>query len=193
MSLPQGFRPILAGVATLLLVAACGQAGTATTAPAATASSAPSAAASPAATLGPGEAYEVDVLTDATLGQYIAGEDGKSLYVFGKDSAGKSTCNTTCAANWPPFTIASNDTVKAGPGVTGTLTTIKRDDGSMQVAINGMPLYYFGGDTAKGQLNGQGIGGVWYVAGVDGKPVTGPSAAASGGAGPSECTGYYCK
>jgi predicted lipoprotein with Yx(FWY)xxD motif len=180
MSLPQGFRPILAGVATLLLVAACGQSGTATSAPASTASSAPSAGASSAASLGPGEAYEVDTATDATLGVYLVGEDGRSLYVFGHDTTGKSTCNTTCAANWPPFLIASNDTIKAGSGVTGAITTITRDDGSTQVAINGAPLYYFGNDTAKGQLNGQGVGGVWYVAGVDGKPVTGASAASSG-------------
>jgi predicted lipoprotein with Yx(FWY)xxD motif len=180
MTLPQGFRPILAGVATLLLVAACGQSGTATSAPAATASSAPSAGASAAASPGTAEAYEVDVMTDTTLGQYLVGEDGRTLYVFGKDTSGKSTCNTTCAANWPPFMLTSSDTVKAGSGVSGAISTITRDDGTTQVAINGMPLYYFSGDTDKGQINGEGIGKLWYAAGVDGTPVTGASAASSG-------------
>jgi predicted lipoprotein with Yx(FWY)xxD motif len=198
MSLPKGFRPILAGVATLVLVAACGQSGNASPSAAATATSAPSAAASASASLGPGEAYEIDTASDATIGTYLVGENGKTLYVFGLDSPGKATCNTTCAANWPPLIIQSNDTYKAGAGVTGTLTTIKRDDGSMQLAINGSPLYYFAGDTAKGQLNGQGIGGKWYAAGVDGSPNTGTAAAGSGAPagsaapGKTPCTpGYY--
>jgi predicted lipoprotein with Yx(FWY)xxD motif len=196
MSLSQGFRPILAGVATLLLVAACGQAG-ATTAPSASAAAslAPSAAASvgPSESAGPAEAYEVDVATDATLGSYLVGEDGRTLYLFSHDTSGKSTCNTSCAANWPPFTLEDGDTIKAGSGVTGTISTIKRDDGTTQVAINGMPLYYFAGDTGKGQINGQGIGGAWYAAGVDGKPVTGASAGGSPAAS-MDCSGsgYGC-
>jgi len=180
MTLAQGFRPILAGVATLLLVAACGQSGAATSAPAATASSAPSAAASIAASLGPAQAFEVDVMTDATLGQYLVGKDGRTLYLFGKDTVGKSACGASCIPNWPPFTIASNDTVKAGSGVTGTIATFTRDDGTIQVTINGLPLYYFANDTGKGQINGEGIGNLWYAAGVDGTPVTGTSAASSG-------------
>src|SRR5262245_60359846 len=187
MSLPQGFRPILAGVATLLLVAACGQAGGAS--PSTAASSAPSSAPSAAASSGPGEAYEVDVATDATIGMYLVGEDGKSLYLFGQDSSGKSTCNASCASNWPPFTLDEGDTVKAGAGVTGTIATIKRDDGTTQVTINGLPLYYFAGDTDKGQLNGQGIGAKWYAAGVDGTPNKGTSAAGSPGATQS-CNEY---
>ena len=75
--------------------------------------------------------------------------------------------------------------------MTGTLSTIKRDDGTLQLAINGMPLYYFANDTAKGQLNGQGVGGVWYVAGVDGKPVTGPTAAGSAAPGKTQCVADY--
>ena len=27
---------------------------------------------------------------------------GKTLYLFGKDKAGKSACYSSCAANWPP-------------------------------------------------------------------------------------------
>ena len=36
-------------------------------------------------------------------------------------------------------------------------------DGSTQVAYNGTPLYYFSGDIAPGQINGQGAGGVWWI------------------------------
>jgi hypothetical protein len=81
--------------------------------------------------------------------------------------------------------------VKAGSGVTGAISTITRDDGTTQVAINGMPLYYFSGDTDKGQINGEGIGNVWYAAGVDGAPVKPAAAAGSPAPGKSQCVSDY--
>lgn len=32
----------------------------------------------------------------------LVDEDHMTLYVFDHDAPGKSTCNGTCAANWPP-------------------------------------------------------------------------------------------
>jgi predicted lipoprotein with Yx(FWY)xxD motif len=32
------------------------------------------------------------------------------------------------------------------------------------VTFNGWPLYTFANDKAPGQVNGQGVGGVWFVA-----------------------------
>jgi predicted lipoprotein with Yx(FWY)xxD motif len=192
MSLTAGSRAILTTVATLVLVAGCAQAGTGassapTAAPTTAASSAPTAAVSPGAS--GGVAYVVTVANDAKLGAYLTGEDGKSLYLLGTDSSGKSTCANDCAANWPPFTLDAGETVSAGSGVTGTIATFTRDDGSTQVTINGLPLYYFAGDTAAGQTNGQGIGGKWYVASPAGTPVGASGAGASPKA--SQCTGYY--
>ncbi len=43
-------------------------------------------------------------------------------------------------------------------------TTFARPDGTMQVAYNGRPLYYFKNDAIAGDTNGQGIVGNWYVA-----------------------------
>jgi len=191
MSRPNGFRPMLAGVATLVLVAACGQSGAAS--PSSAATEAASAAASAAPSGGstePAQAYEVDVATDATVGAHLTGEDGKSLYVLTKDSSGKSNCSGTCAANWPPFLLNASDTVKAGSGVTGTIASFKRDDGTTQVTINGMPLYYFSGDTGAGQVNGQGIGGVWFAAGPSGAPA-GASPSGAPGATPKPSGGGY--
>ena len=48
--------------------------------------------------------------------------------------------------------------------MTGALTTVARADGSMQVALNGMPLYYFAKDAKAGDTNGQGLNGKWFVA-----------------------------
>lgn len=48
----------------------------------------------------------------------------------------------------------------------GTVGLIKRPGGMEQVTYNGWPLYYYSGDNAPGQTNGEGIqsfGGTWYL------------------------------
>jgi predicted lipoprotein with Yx(FWY)xxD motif len=56
----------------------------------------------------------------------------------------------------------------AGDGVTGVIGLATQADGSQQVTYDGRPLYYFKGDAAAGDVNGQGVGGVWFAATVDG-------------------------
>ena len=191
MSLTAGSRALLAAATTLIVVAGCAQSGGASASPGATAAPSASVAASPVASPGAstaaGEAYEVKVATDAKLGSYLTGEGGKSLYLFKKDSANTSACTGTCTANWPPFLLGDGDTVTAGAGVTGTLANFKRADGSTQVTINGLPLYYFANDTAAGQTNGQGVGGFWYLASPAGTPVV----MSGGGPTQSPCTAGY--
>ncbi len=48
------------------------------------------------------------------------------------------------------------------------LGTTAAADGATQVTYNGHPLYYFAGDSAAGDANGQGLNGVWFVAAPDG-------------------------
>jgi predicted lipoprotein with Yx(FWY)xxD motif len=111
------------------------------------------------------EGYPLEVAS-GSVGTYLTGKDGKTLYTFKNDTAGsgKSTCNGGCATNWPPYVLDAGDEVAPGDGVTGSITTITRDDGTTQVAYNGWPLYYFVGDTAAGDTNGQGVNDVWFVA-----------------------------
>jgi predicted lipoprotein with Yx(FWY)xxD motif len=98
----------------------------------------------------------------SALGNYLVDDKGMTLYTFKNDSSGKSTCTGTCATMWPPLSATVAPT--GGSGVTGTFALITRDDGTQQVTYNGMPLYYFSGDKAAGDTNGQGVGGVWAVA-----------------------------
>ncbi|HYX11604.1 MAG TPA: hypothetical protein VE817_06475 [Candidatus Acidoferrum sp.] len=162
---------LLAGIGVAAILAAACTSG-ATTAPSVPAAASPPASASPSAAASPsasaeessgGEVYEVTLATDAKLGMILTGEDGKTVYKFTADSAGKSTCSGGCADNWPPFALEGNETVKAGAGVTGKLGTITRDDGKKQVTYNDVPLYYFAGDSKAGDTNGQGVGGKWFV------------------------------
>jgi len=170
---------VLGGLA--LALAACSSSG-ASTAPSAAAPSvaAPSVAApsepAESAEAG-GEVYSVEVANGA-VGAYLTGEDGKTLYIFTPDSKDTSTCVDACAGTWPPFTIEEDETIKGGTGVTGTLATFARPDGKLQVSINGLPLYYYAADAKAGDTTGQGKGGKWFVAPVDGVL---PSAAPSSG------------
>ncbi|HKB27930.1 MAG TPA: hypothetical protein VKC59_02810 [Candidatus Limnocylindrales bacterium] len=171
---------MLATTAIIAIVAGCSSSGgsaapgatVAAGTPAATGAATPAASA-PAATAVPSAAataYEVKIVTDS-LGAHLTGEDGKTLYLRTSDPANGTGCTGGCATTWPAFTLDAGETVTAGAGVTGALTTFARPDGSMQVAIAGHALYYYAGDSAAGDATGQGIGGVWFVVSAAGTKV----------------------
>ena len=101
---------------------------------------------------------------DGAPGAFLTGKDGLTLYIFKKDTPNASACEDDCAANWPPLTVAADGDATAAAGLTGALTTFARPDGSLQVAYDGAPLYYFAADKAAGDTKGQGVGDVWFVA-----------------------------
>jgi predicted lipoprotein with Yx(FWY)xxD motif len=145
--------------------------------PAATTTATDPAMSAPPATTAPAAALTLQLASDATLGSYVAGENGLALYVFLRDTAnsGASACTEGCATSWPPLTVSAAGDVAAGSGITGPLGTITRDDGSLQVTLGGRPLYYFAGDAAAGDVKGQGLNDVWYLAGPDGSGVGAPA------------------
>ena len=91
--------------------------------------------------------------------------NGKTLYLFARDTGTTSKCSGSCATFWPPFTTTG--AARAGAGVTAALLgTSRRADGTMQVTYHGHPLYFFAKDTKAGQMNGEGVaafGAKWYV------------------------------
>jgi predicted lipoprotein with Yx(FWY)xxD motif len=110
-----------------------------------------------------------DVLKARTVGgvNLLTDSRGLTLYWFAPDTSTKSVCYGSCAAYWPPAT----GTPSAGPGVTGTLGTITRTDGTRQATYDGHPLYTYIGDNAPGQANGNNLnlnGGLWHEV-----PITG--------------------
>jgi len=82
-----------------------------------------------------------------------------ALYTFKKDTTGKSACAGDCLAKWPAFTGMGGAGLDAK-----AFGTITRDDGAKQSTYKGMPLYYFAADKAAGEVKGQGMKDVWYVA-----------------------------
>jgi len=104
-----------------------------------------------------------DVLKARTVGgvNLLTDARGLTLYSFAPDTSTKSACYGSCAAYWPPVT----GTPSAGPGVTGTLGTINRTDGTKQATYDGHPLYTYIGDSAPGTASGNNLnlnGGLWH-------------------------------
>jgi predicted lipoprotein with Yx(FWY)xxD motif len=99
------------------------------------------------------------------LGQIIVDGSGRSLYLFEKDRHGRSACSGVCTVYWPPLLTNGRPTAVKGakPSLLGS---IRRADGSHQVTYAGHPVYFFSGDAARGQTNGEGLkdfGAAWYV------------------------------
>jgi predicted lipoprotein with Yx(FWY)xxD motif len=106
--------------------------------------------------------HTVKVAKSDKLGSYLTDAKGMTLYVFKKDSPGKSACAGDCVAKWPLY-------FRESVGITGSLKasdfgTITREDGQKQTTYRGLPLYYFAADKAPGDTNGQGVKDVWAVA-----------------------------
>jgi predicted lipoprotein with Yx(FWY)xxD motif len=109
---------------------------------------------------------------DSDLGQIVVDAEGQTLYVFLVDESTESTCYDDCEANWPPLTVEGDPV--AGEGVDGSLLgTTERKDGTTQVTLDGHPLYHFAADETPDDMNGQGVGEVWYVVSPEGAAIQG--------------------
>jgi predicted lipoprotein with Yx(FWY)xxD motif len=163
-----------------LIVAGCGGGGGSSSSsgkPAASSSSASGATVTAATT---------------SLGKIVTGANGRTLYRFAKDTGPTSMCTGACASNWPPYTAKTKPAVSGGVSASA-IKLVKRSDGTKQVTLDGHPLYFFAGDQAAGQINGQGVnefGAKWYTVAPSGTQVTaapksstGSSTSSSGGGG----------
>jgi predicted lipoprotein with Yx(FWY)xxD motif len=129
----------------------------ASSAPSVADTSAPASAPASAAASAPADAgATIEAKSINGKNVLVAGSNGMTVYTYTADTAnsGKSACSGGCLTNWPALTVASGTTPTAGSGVTGKIGTITRDDGTIQVTYNGLPLYFYAGDTAPGDTNG---------------------------------------
>jgi predicted lipoprotein with Yx(FWY)xxD motif len=114
--------------------------------------------------------------------QVLTNSAGFTLYWFAPDTSTTSKCTGSCATYWPPVKGPATE----GSGVTGTLGTITRPDGTTQATYNGHPLYTYKGDTAPGQDKGNGLnisGGLWHDVTASGGAAPAPSTSTSSGGG----------
>lgn len=89
--------------------------------------------------------------------EMVTAENGMTLYVFDKDKGDQSACYEDCATKWPPYVGTVDQKMP------DDWKLAARTDGTMQWTYDGKPVYFFAGDTAKGDATGDGLGGVWHV------------------------------
>lgn len=95
-------------------------------------------------------------------GASIVDQTGRAVYRYDGDikDSGGSACDGNCSAQFPPVHVGS---MLALTGLTLTLGAITGSDGQQQLTINGLPIYYFSGDTAPGQSGGQAMDRMWWT------------------------------
>ncbi|HKZ37736.1 MAG TPA: hypothetical protein VJ184_08810 [Chryseolinea sp.] len=104
----------------------------------------------------------ITLQNSSTLGDFLVDGNGKTLYFFTKDVGGQSQCTGSCLTDWPVYYAPD---LQPGSGIDPVdFTTFTRSDGTNQTAYKGWPLYYFNGDNASGETNGEAVGNVWFVA-----------------------------
>jgi predicted lipoprotein with Yx(FWY)xxD motif len=107
-------------------------------------------------------------VSDSSLGPILTDQDGRTLYAFTRDKNRSSNCTGQCIATWPA--LASVKAVAASSGIQKSLLgETKRSEGTLQATYGQWPLYYYAGDMNPGDVDGQGVEGVWFAVGVDGK------------------------
>lgn len=89
---------------------------------------------------------------------YVMYQDHMSLYIYDRDQAGVSTCYDQCAEIWPPALL------EPGTELGESYSLIPRNDGTLQAAFRGRPLYLYSQDQKPGDLKGDGVNGVWHLA-----------------------------
>ena len=113
-------------------------------------------------------------MASTSKGTVLVNSAGRTLYWFVPDTSTKSNCNGSCAKFWPPLT--GQQTAASGVSLSGTFGTITRSGGVQQTTYDGHPLYTFVGDTAAGQVNGNGkneSGGLWWASTPSGAKLSG--------------------
>jgi len=157
-------RPLLTiALLTAIALAACTTGSGSSPQPTGTAAGTPGGTGTPAT----GDATVM--IADSDLGEIVVDGEGMTLYGFVPDEAnGEPTCYEGCAQAWPPLLVEGDFTV--GEGLDDAdFSTATRTDSGTQLKFGTYPLYYFATDSAPGDINGQGVGGNWFVIGADGQ------------------------
>ncbi|MCE4627998.1 MAG: hypothetical protein F7C34_02475 [Desulfurococcales archaeon] len=113
--------------------------------------------------------YSVMIGVKEGLGAYLVTPDGRTLYFFANDKPGNSTCYGMCAEKWPPYAPKPLSLVIPSTLNITDFSFIKRNDGTIQLAYKGHPLYLWINDKTRGDTTGHGVKGVWFVASITGQ------------------------
>lgn len=107
----------------------------------------------------------IQISTDAKFGAVLTDSVGRTLYFFSSDVAGTANCTGACETTWPVY-YSSNASTDLNVNA-AEVAVITRADGKKQSTYKGYPLYYYMNDLSTGQINGDGVAGIWFVAKPD--------------------------
>jgi predicted lipoprotein with Yx(FWY)xxD motif len=107
--------------------------------------------------------YTISLGKSDTMGSYLVGAKGMTVYTFTADTLNTSVCTDKCAEAWPPVTVDSADKLTGDEAIPGVLGTLTRKDNTLQVTYNGQPLYYWYKDEKAGDTTGNRVGHVWWI------------------------------
>ncbi|OLF18641.1 hypothetical protein [Actinophytocola xanthii] len=104
------------------------------------------------------------------LGRVLTDQAGMTLYRYDRDSADPpvSACEGVCTRAWPPVVVEDVSEVVVSGMARSLLGTVTRSDDTLQLTVAGWPVYRFAQDSAPGEAEGQGAGGVWSAITPDG-------------------------
>jgi predicted lipoprotein with Yx(FWY)xxD motif len=137
----------LPALAASLLLAACGGSSSSSTTSSA-------ASTQPAAQTSSSSSSPVVKTASNSLGTILVDSQGMTLYHLSGEVNGKFICTSSaCVGVWHPLTAPSG----GAPSGVGSLGTVKRPEGTVQITYKGTPLYTFTGDQQPGETKGQGI------------------------------------
>lgn len=124
----------------------------------------------------PTKAFRVKAVN--THESIAVGPSGFAVYTFQGETTRHLICqkthnaSTNCWAFWPPVSVSSAKGMSAQKGIKGRLGTF-RNHGTLQLTLNGQPLYYFTPDIQahkKGQATGDELktfGSIWHIVAAD--------------------------
>lgn len=104
---------------------------------------------------------QLQVISKEGIGNYLADQDGRTLYWHKFDSPGTSTCMDECILMWPPFYRAR--IVPPEGANAEDFRSMIRKDGKSQTTFKGYPLYYFSLDQEQGDVKGYNFGYEWFT------------------------------
>jgi predicted lipoprotein with Yx(FWY)xxD motif len=171
--------PATSGATTATEAAAVSETSAATEAPSA-ATEAPAGTEAPTATEVTGSTVTegsapavsgpfVQIVETDEYGPILVDSECVTLYGFTNDADGEPTCVDDCAATWPPLFVPDESVPPLADELDPSLFSVVQHPEGPMLKVGDWPLYYYAPDGGEpGQINGQGVGGVWWVVAPDG-------------------------
>ena len=102
------------------------------------------------------------------FGNLLVDGNGLTLYTFSNDEPGVSNCVGQCLELWPPFVVEPGSELLFGDDMNmDAFGALIDESGRSHITYNDAPLYTFRQDITPGDVNGQGVGNVWFAVSTD--------------------------